>query len=156
VAIAAFKVYKYGFKIGNTMYLSKHFTPVELLPKSWLETYGAEIGMLAIDERILITLDALRDYFAVPITVNNWAKGGAFSFRGLRTPECLQYKPDSQHAFGRAIDFDVQGLSADYVRGVILDGQARWPLITRMEIGTPWIHIDCAGTGLPKIVMVNA
>jgi hypothetical protein len=136
------------------MYKMKYFQPSEVLPKSWLDTYGAN-ALLALDERILISIDLIREYFAVPVIVNNWAKGGAFSFRGLRTPGCLQYKPDSQHAFGRAIDFDVQGLSADYVRRVILDGQARWPLITRMEIGSAWVHVDCANTGSKKIIMVN-
>ena len=136
------------------MYASKHFQDCEFLPKSWMDTYGPA-AMLAMDERILISIDAIREYFAVPVIVNNWAKGGAFSFRGLRTPGCLQYKPDSQHSFGRAIDFDVQGLSAEYVRGIILKEQARWPLITRMEIGTAWVHVDCANTGSAKIVMVN-
>jgi hypothetical protein len=135
------------------MYQCRYFKPTELLPQSWIDTYDGA-AMNALDDRILISIDAIREYFAVPVTINKYAAG--LFYRGLRTPGCPQYKPDSQHSFGRALDFDVLGQTADYVRGVIIKEQARWPLIRRMEIGTAWVHIDCCWTGSTKIVMVNA
>ena len=134
------------------MYLPRHFKPTEYLPQSWIDQYDG-MAPLAMDERILISIDSLRDFFGVPITINNYSKG--LSYRGLRTPICPQYKPNSQHSFGRAIDFDVQGMDAENVRQTILKNQSKFPLISRMEIGTEWVHIDCANTGSSLITMVN-
>jgi len=137
------------------MYQMIFFQPSEVLPKSWLDQYG-EKALLAMDERILMSIDALRQYFAVPIMVNNWASGGQFYYRGLRTPQCPQYSADSQHSFGRALDFDVLGLTADYVRGVIMANRARWPLITALELNVDWIHADCRdNTGNPAMFLFS-
>jgi hypothetical protein len=137
------------------MYQMLHFHPEEVLPKSWLDDYGGN-ALLAMDERILMSIDAIREYFAVPVVINNWAAGGSYMYRGLRTQNCQQYTPNSQHSFGRAIDFDVMGETANYVRGIILSNRARWPLITAVELNVDWIHIDSRdGTGNSDIILFS-
>lgn len=136
-------------------YTSKYFMPFELLPPSLYAKYGSA-ALTVMDDRILYTLDELRDYFRKPITVNNWHEGGPFQQRGFRDD------PDtgaalSQHRFGRAADFDVKGVTANEVRDLMrkhsLDEQLEH--ITRCEDGVSWVHIDCANTDGDGIVFFN-
>lgn len=55
------------------MYKCSHFKIQELVPPAIFEARGEKAWEL-LDERLLITLDRLRDRFG-PITVNNWHSG---------------------------------------------------------------------------------
>ena len=130
-------------------YQSKHFKVCELVPKSLYDVEG-ELSILVMDERILWTIDALRDKFGVPITVNNWSSGGSFSQRGFRNDTNVG-APLSQHRYGRACDFDIQGVTAEQFRAMVKAGElaAELQFITRIEetnAGKPisWVHVDCA------------
>ncbi len=46
----------------------------------------------------------------------------------------------SQHRFGRAVDFDVKGISAETVRNDIRKGY--FSEITCIEADVNWVHID--------------
>ena len=90
----------------------------------------------------------------MPITVNDWHSGGRFLQRGFRND------PDigallSQHRYGRAADFDIEGVTAAEFRAMVKTGAIGHgpgdPLqyITRIEetsAGRPIsrVHIDCA------------
>lgn len=118
-----------------------------------------------MDDRIMWTLDKLRDFFGKPIIVNNWKAGGTFDQRGYRDDPATGAKY-SAHRFGRAVDFDITGTTAEQFRQMVKKGALANELkhITRIEEtakGKPitWIHIDCEG--LPrnageKIVFINA
>jgi len=92
-------------------------------------------------------MDQIRNYFAVPITINNWHIGGNFTQRGFRNDPATGAKL-SQHRFGRACDFDVKGVTAEEVRECIRQHKLDVPLscMTRCEEGTSWVHIDCAAS----------
>jgi len=93
-----------------------------------------------MDERILITLDEVRKYYGIPVTVNNWYSGGKFNSRGWREPNDKDGATLSQHKFGRAVDFDVYQIPAEEVRNDIRKG--KFPLITCIERDVSWVHID--------------
>ncbi|BCV28484.1 D-Ala-D-Ala carboxypeptidase family metallohydrolase [Shewanella algae] len=97
------------------MYVCKHFKIYELVDKKHIMIEVKKAWQL-FDPRLLKLLDQLRELFDAPITVNNWFWGGQFSNRGLRTSASSYYRPYSQHSFGRAVDFDVKGLTADESR----------------------------------------
>jgi Peptidase M15 len=126
-------------------YLPKHFAVVELVPPDIYQVMG-EGAIILMDDRILRIADAVRDHFDVPVTINNWKVGGQFSQRGFRTVQQAGGAGHSAHFYGRAIDFDVQGLTADEVRKEILSNSSAgdFPLISGMEMGIPWVHLDCA------------
>lgn len=93
---------------------------------------------------LLFSLDGVRDFFGVPITVNNWYGGGPFQYRGYRDPYCPIGTENSYHKRGMAADFDVQGMDADMVRERIIDHQDD-PLlakIQRLEAKVKWVHMD--------------
>lgn len=90
-----------------------------------------------------------------PMTINNWKWGGRFSQRGLRTNMQNIFRQMfkskrlylSGHVLGEAFDFDVQGMSAESVRGWIIDHAYLYPMKIRLENlknGKPinWVHLD--------------
>jgi len=88
-----------------------------------------------------------------PMTINNWKWGGSFSQRGLRhnRSSMVQKKTSiylSAHMFGKAVDFDVQGMSAVEVREWIVENEDLFPCKIRLERnlkGKPisWVHLCC-------------
>lgn len=130
-------------------YVPKYFKAYELLPPDMFQKYGDD-GLYFMDDRILWTLDSLREHAGKAITVNNWKQGGQFSQRGYRN-DASTGAPFSAHRFGRAVDFDIAGMSAQKFRNhVKSDGMFTGALdyITRIEDLTNWNHIDCIG--LPR------
>ena len=123
-------------------FTSTFFKPWELVPKSVYDVLGVN-SLIVMDERILISIENIRRMLNRSIVVNNWHEGGAFEQRGFRDSYDVGAQ-FSSHRFGRAIDFDVQGMSANDVRAWIINHQKDLPYITRMERDVNWVHIDCA------------
>ena len=131
----------------------KYFQPYELVDKLTYSQKGYD-SLALFTPQILLALDNVREFFGKPITVNNWHEGGPFQWRGWRTEaeadKLLGLPPGThpgheQHSLGNAFDFDIQGLTAEQVRTMIVAYQDR-PLlsgITRLEANTSWVHMDC-------------
>ena len=66
-------------------YRCRHFAIHELVPPLVLEDRGDRAWQL-LDERLLATLDRLRDRYG-PVTVNNYQWDGEREWSGLRTPD---------------------------------------------------------------------
>ena len=120
-----------------------HFTAQELVPQAIYDHYGDDSFMF-IDNKILITLDLIREYFKSPVIVNNWHKGGNLENRCFRSWDTRVGARLSQHKLGKAVDFNVVGLTADEIRKEIIENQDNifFESIMRMELGTSWVHID--------------
>lgn len=137
---------------------SKYFKIQELVSEAVYKKYGDKSWEF-IDTRLIKVLDLLREHFNRPITVNNWLWGGNLQQRGLRAnkDELVANKKDyyvSQHCLGKAVDFNVKGLSAQEVYKEIVDNKDKFYLISRIENikNTPtWVHIDCANVDGFKI-----
>ncbi|MCF2626278.1 hypothetical protein I6E17_08945 [Fusobacterium perfoetens] len=137
---------------------SKYFKIQELVSEAVYKKYGDKSWEF-IDTRLIKVLDLLREHFNRPITVNNWLWGGNLQQRGLRAnkDELVANKKDyyvSQHCLGKAVDFNVKGLSAQEVYKEIVDNKDKFYLISRIENikDTPtWVHIDCANVDGFKI-----
>lgn len=131
--------------------VSKYFKIQELVSEAVYKKYG-EKSWEFIDYRLIKVLDLLREHFNKPITVNNWCFGGNLHQRGLRAnkDELVANKKDyyiSQHCLGKAVDFNIKGLSAQEVYDEILKNKDKFYLISRVENikDTPtWVHIDVA------------
>lgn len=101
------------------MHKCKYFGIHELVYPSLYKEYE-KLGKLdtlwyAFDDRLLITLDALREAFG-PIIVNDWKNGGQFRESGLRDMSTTTGAKLSQHKFGRAADAKFKNISAEKVR----------------------------------------
>ena len=139
------------------MYKLKHFLVQELIPPDLYKDRG-DVALIAMDDRILITIDRLREHFSLPITINNWHDirvAKPFTQRGYRNDTGVG-APLSQHRFGRAVDMDISGVTAAAFRQMVKDGRLGGPgvkdspleFITRIEetnnkMPIGWIHADC-------------
>ena len=121
----------------------EHFKACELVPASVYKDRG-ERSLQLMDKELLVFIDRLREELGRRITINNWYWGGAFSQRGLRTPDSDVYSRYSQHTYGKAIDFDVEGMDAGQVRQWIIDNRhLEWVRpISFIEDGVNWVHVD--------------
>ena len=126
------------------MYKCKHFKIEELVPEDVFEEYGEELCWQLFDEQALMMLDGIREYFGLPVTVNNWHKGGFFHNRGYRRPDTAIGAKGSMHKLGKAFDSDVKGLTAEEVRKKILSDKDCELLkyINRIEASVSWLHCD--------------
>jgi hypothetical protein len=107
-----------GYIEETKMEKCKHFSIHELVPPNTFKQ-RAEKAWELLDERLLITLDRLRERYG-PMTVNNYYWGKDREWSGLRTKESPYYSPYSQHSFGRAADCLFKNISAEVVRKEIL------------------------------------
>ena len=122
------------------MYTPLYFEPFELVPPDIYAKRKDQCFEL-IDERVLITLDILREVFG-PCTINDWHWDGRFEQSGLRTPDAPEYSPTSQHTFGRAMDCKFREHSSADVRSQVIDNRLLFPYITFIEDDVDWFHFD--------------
>ena len=84
--------------------------------------------------------------FGVPMYVNNYKKN--ITQRGLRCNLCALVKGKAtvyltQHGFGKAWDFTVQGYTAEQARRKIIENAHLFPFNFRLESDVNWVHWDC-------------
>jgi hypothetical protein len=131
-------------------YMPKRFKGYEFLPPREYKHWGCRGMALFMDVRVLITADQLREFFGAPVTFNDWKWGGSFRYRGYRPDSFYDqqglssYKSGSQHRFGRAGDCDIKGVTATEARDIIMNHQAQFPWIRRLEDDVNWVHFDVA------------
>lgn len=132
----------------------KHFIIKEFVPPEIWNSEG-ERSISYLDPNLLLSIEQIRNYFNKVIIVNNWYNGGSFKYRGFRPKDCIIGSKRSMHKKGKAIDFDVLGLTANEVREEIIKHRELFPYVSRMEAGVNWIHIDSKYTGRKDIVIFN-
>ena len=137
----------------------RYFGIKELVCPHVYEIWG-ENSWQFLDDRLLETLDWLRERIGKPIIVNNWAKGGQYSQRGIRCTRCILVieKVDlrkvylSAHIQGKAVDFNVVGMTAEEVRQWIIDHADELPYPCRIERDTTgWVHLDTRCNSYEKV-----
>jgi len=124
------------------MYKSDHFWIEELLPKEFFLKYRhkGDALWLIFDDRLLMTLDSLRDQFGI-MTINDWLWSGNRQFSGFRPWDSLGSEL-SQHKFGRAADVIFRDHEAKDIREWIIKNRNYFPYITGIEKDVSWLHID--------------
>lgn len=148
--------------IDNAVYVPTHLRPEEVVPREVFTMFGAKSYSL-LDSRILWTADAIREWFGKPIVINNWHQGlieilklDTFDQRGFRLKP-IGNATYSQHLFGRAIDFNIVGVSDEEVQHRIrvnAGKEAALRFVTRMEQNTVgWTHVDCMNTGTDTLTI---
>lgn len=121
----------------------KYFKAYELVDRATYERDG-ETALRFFRPDALLALDNLREFFGVPVIVNNWFTGGSFQWRGLRNPRCPQFSIGSQHSIGNAFDLDIMGYTAAEARDKIIENKFH-PLLSsimRLEADVRWVHFD--------------
>lgn len=125
----------------------EHYIPEEFVDQITYKIKGKD-SIKYIHPDMLLTMDMIREYFGLPVTINNWKWDNTVYSRkwsSLRTSQSIYYTKYSMHTFGRAIDFIVSGVSSKEVQKEILTHQddKAFKFIKRIEKNTiGWTHID--------------
>ena len=139
-------------------YKPNYFAPHEVFTPSTIERYTMINGLLAksiwllMDDRVLWTLDQLREQFG-PVILNDYYWGGHNHWRGFRpiqdlnepgVPEAVKKNRGSQHCFGRAADCVFKNTTVEEVRNDIKQYpyKDRYKYIKAVEDKVPWLHFD--------------
>ena len=135
--------------------LSDHFWLEDFVPKGvWLKWGDNSIWF--IDYRMTVFAEKFRVVVGRPVLINTWKDGGSLNGRGYRNTLIPEYRPESQHSFGRAIDLSCGDMSSFEMVDVLKKYRDQWPWITAYESpvdtmikdkdGKPtayWLHADC-------------
>ena len=131
--------------------IKSYFGVKELVDPETYRKHG-EGSLRFICPMLQETLLIIRRGIGKPITANDWAWGGKFTQRGLRHNNSPMVKRKnylylSAHMFGKAIDFDVEGMSVKEVHDWILKNADLFPYQLRIERTLKgkyltWNHID--------------
>ena len=131
------------------------FRAFEFVPPEIYKYFGEDCSYNFIADSMLWFAVKVRVYFNRIVHLNNWHWGGDLQNRGFRIYYCEIGAEYSMHKFGRAIDFDVDGMQAIEVRQAILDKQELFSEITRLEDGVDWIHADNKKTDKKEIELFS-
>lgn len=135
--------------------LKKYFVFKELVDPSLAEKYKEFSWNFLRTELLANTLAKRVLIFKAPITVNTYHRGGKFTQRGVRsnlTQEMQKYIKAgklymSGHQLGAALDYDVQGYTAEEARQKIIENADLLPYPERLEEDVNWVHSDCYNDG---------
>jgi hypothetical protein len=91
------------------------------------------------------------------------APAGLYDERGVRCNLCDLVVKKSKagvlyitpHVRWQAVDFDVQGRTAEEMRQWIVTNQAKLPYPVRLEKGVSWVHMDVVQQGEMKVQLIN-
>lgn len=130
----------------------KYFKPYELVSKTIYQKYGDD-SIQFLDNRLLETLDCIREILGVPMVINDWYWNGKNQQRGLRENTCslcLEKTKKgvlylSRHTMGRAFDAVSSKMSAPEMRKKIIANAYKLPYPIRLEsdMSAPtWLHVD--------------
>ena len=134
--------------------IKNYFNIKELVDKATYNAHG-ERAWKFLDIRLLEIIIIIRETINKPISVNSWHKGGSQQQRGLRTNICDIVKKKtkagklylSAHTMGKALDFDVEDMTAPEVRKWLVANGHIFPYKIRLEdtLGgkqISWVHLD--------------
>jgi hypothetical protein len=134
--------------------ISENFYLDEYIPKELYYSTNNPSDLIKLISPYLIKSDQLlRDHFG-PVTINNWWNKGPRHLSGFRTYDCTIGATLSDHKRGMASDKIFKNASSEEVRKYIKEN---WEAlgITKIELGTNWVHSSVAYTGLKKLQMFN-
>lgn len=128
--------------------LKQNFKIQELVCPHCYKTFKEKSWQFLSTELLSVLYTLRYEVFKAPITINTWHNGGQFSQRGLRCNMCELVKSKdrvyiSAHCLGKAIDFNVQGLTSEEVAQTIRNWGYEFNYPIRLEKNTNgWTHID--------------
>ena len=129
-------------------YRPKWFELYELLPpeefsyNDLILSKEEQAGWNRLDEKLLITLDVIREIIGKPLICNTWFQDGNRRNSGFRSFGCKIGAQKSMHKEGKAADLICRDYTAEQIRQMIIKNQDKLPFPIRMEADVTWLHID--------------
>ena len=128
--------------------IAPYFEPRELVCNHTWDRYKWSSWQFLDTLYLECLLIIRRDILKKPMWCNNHGQG-VFQ-RGLRCNLCNLVKEktlsgllyQTQHGFGKAGDYTVEGMTARQARELIIANAALLPCPIRLEDGVDWLHFD--------------
>lgn len=141
------------------MKIGAYFDLREFVPQIIWQKFGDK-SLWFMDKKIFLLADFIRNRIGKSMTINNWNSGGTFNLRGFRPPDTTTGGQLSQHKFGRAIDFNIQGMAPQEVYKDIIDNQdmymkAGLTTVEDIAFTTSWNHVDIRQTNQNTLLIVK-
>lgn len=141
------------------MKVNNHFSIEEFVPPQIWNKFK-EKSIWFINPKVIEIATAYREFFNVPIIINNWYIGGNLMYRGYRPPRVNIGAEYSQHKLGNAFDCHSPELSPKDMHKAIVENYEHFKqfgLTTLEDINfTPtWVHSDCRPTNQDTLLIVK-
>lgn len=125
--------------------LKQYFDIEELVCDHILSRWGEASWQFLDTDFLYVLLLLRRDIIGKPMYCNNHKRGT--HQRGIRCNMCEIVKSKSKaymsaHVLGKAADFTIEGMTAEYARQRIKMVPNVFPCQVRIEGGVTWLHID--------------
>lgn len=130
---------------------ARFFEIYELVPRDRYEVMGEDAWAL-FDQKLIDTLDWIREKTELPITINDWKWNGNFELRGWRPKDCPVGAKKSAHKEGMAADFMVGNWTAAKFRLWLSSVEDELPHPIRCESQVTWCHIDTRNNTNEKLI----
>ena len=135
--------------------LKQYFDIKELVCPHTYKKFGESSWQFFNSEFLENLLILRRDVLKVPLSCNDWSKGGQFSQRGFRCNICELVKSKtlknqiylSAHCNGAGADFSSSKMSAKQMRELIKENQHLFTVPVRVERDVSWLHFDIYDSG---------
>ena len=144
-------------QVSDNFYLDEFIDPVTY------NRFGYKSQRYMRPEVIKVA-QTIREFTDLPITINNWATGGAYKESGLRNFTTSTGATYSAHKFGAAADLKIGKLNSFEMADIIIDNydMFREMGLTRIEdakytIGKSrsWLHFDVLFTGQKDLQIIK-
>ena len=145
-------------KVSDNFYLD------EFINKTTYNKFG-EKSQRYIRQELIQIAQTVRSFTDLPVTINNWIKGGSYNESGLRDFTTSTGALYSAHKFGAAMDLKIGSLTSEEMSQIIIDNYEDIfkPLgVTRIEDPTftrgknrDWLHVDTLFTGDKKLQIIK-
>lgn len=141
------------------MKINDYFDVREFVPPQIWNKFK-ESSIWFIDPKVIAIATAYREFFNVPIIINNWYNGGSFMYRGYRPPRANVGSEYSQHKMGRAFDCHTTAMSSRELHKLIIDNQKHFMEFGLTTLEDPafsptWVHSDCRPTNMNELLIVK-
>lgn len=143
--------------------VKKYFKISELVCPHCVQSFGDNAWQFLSTELLSIIYILRTKIIKKPMIVNT--ASGSLTQRGLRCNICQLCKDKtsknkiymSAHTRGCAIDFSVNGMTAEEIRNLIRSNIDEFECPIRLELGISWTHIDTYTVdGVTKLIEFTA
>jgi len=136
------------------MKVSKNFDLKEYTHPEIYKRFGDQ-SKLYINPQLFVLVQAIRDRWGKPITINNWHNGGRFINSGLRDYKNPLGKLNrSRHYYGLCADLktdDIKVLQNHLSTNAQYYYDLGLRVIEDFKFTKTWLHVSVENTGLDKV-----
>lgn len=139
--------------------LNKYFLIEEFVPPQTIKLFK-EKAIWFVDPKVIAIATAYREFFDVPVLINNWHRGGSISYRGYRPPRVNVGAEYSQHKLGNAFDCNIGVMTGKEMYKNVVDNYDYFKQFGLTTVEDPiftktWLHSDCRPSLVDNLLTVQ-